>query len=229
MKSYNQEKWKNKRSVILKRDSFKCVECSKRGISKKATMVHHINPSDKYPELFYENKNLISLCNECHNSMHDRNNKTLSELGRKYQLQYYNSSKGNKMVRIKFIVGAPCSGKSTYVKNNMGKNDIVFDYDELSKAMTNCNLHDNNPNIKKYLSEFRKTFLKFLEIESDFDTAWIITTKIQDYYYEYALYDPEIIQMDSTKEECISRLHNNPDGRNVDETLKVIEEFYGDS
>lgn len=225
--NYKLKRWKMKRNAILKRDNYKCIECKRIGITKSADMVHHINPSDKYPELFWDNRNLISLCNKCHNLMHDRNSKTLSKLGRKYQLMYYRK-KDFGMTRIKFIVGAPCSGKSRYVKDHMGKNDIIFDYDEIAKAMTGCMLHENNPNIRKYLYEYRKVFLKMLELENDFDTAWIITTEMSDYYYDYMLYDPEIIYMNTSKEECLNRLYTNPDGRDIDEIRKVILDYYSE-
>lgn len=34
------------------------------------------------------------------------------------------------------ITGAPCSGKSTYVRNRLGERDIVFDYDAVARAIT---------------------------------------------------------------------------------------------
>ncbi|MDY4128685.1 HNH endonuclease [Peptostreptococcus porci] len=225
---YITSKWEKKRKNILKRDDYLCVECKRKGIRRDAEMVHHINPADKYPELFLENDNLISLCNVCHNKMHNRNNNTLSKLGRKYQLLYWDKRGHNNMTKIKFVVGAPCSGKSTYVKSHMGDNDIVFDYDEISKSITNCNLHDNNPNAHKYLYEFKKIFLKLLEMENDFDTAWIVTTKMYPYYYDYFLYDPEIIFLDTTKEECIRRLNANPENRNIEECMIAIERYYDD-
>jgi len=228
MSNYTSKKWENKRNVILKRDGYKCVECNRRNITKPATMVHHINPVDKYPELFLDNNNLISLCDECHNKMHDRKHKTLSKLGRKYQKLYYRKRDIGNMTKIVFVVGAPCSGKSTYVKEHMGKNDIVFDYDEISRAMTGCEIHDNNPFIKKYLNEFRKTFLRMLEVETEFDTAYIITTKMSKYYYNYVLYDPEVIIMSTSKEECLRRLYSKPEGRDINEIRKVILAYYNE-
>ena len=68
--NYTSEKWKRKRKYILSRDNYKCQICKRYGKNKEATEVHHIKHVDEYPELAYENKNLISLCHACHNSQH---------------------------------------------------------------------------------------------------------------------------------------------------------------
>lgn len=226
MKSYVDKKWEKKREVILRRDDYKCIECARRNKTTSATMVHHVNPADCYPELFLENNNLISLCDSCHNKMHNRKYKTLSTLGRKYQALYYRKRDFKEMTEIVFVVGAPCSGKSTYVKEHIKDNDIVFDYDKLAKAMTNGDNHNNNPFVRKYLHEFRKTFLRLLEGETDFDTAYIITTRLSEYYYDYLLYNPKIVKMNTSKNECLRRLYTNPDGRDIEETRKVILSCY---
>ena len=57
--------WKRKRYVVLKRDNWTCVYCGAR-----ATQVHHKR---------YAKRNigrepiewLVSVCNNCHNSMHN--------------------------------------------------------------------------------------------------------------------------------------------------------------
>lgn len=46
-----------------------------------AHTVHHIFPWEFYPEYTYENWNLISLCKDCHNKMHDRESHKLTEEG----------------------------------------------------------------------------------------------------------------------------------------------------
>ena len=56
--------WRRKRYVVLKRDNWRCVYCGAR-----ATQVHHKR---------YAKKNigkepiewLVSVCNDCHNSIH---------------------------------------------------------------------------------------------------------------------------------------------------------------
>ena len=67
---YNSKRWKTKRKKILKRDDYRCQNCKKYGKMVEATQVHHIKHTDKYPELAFEDENLISLCLACHNKEH---------------------------------------------------------------------------------------------------------------------------------------------------------------
>ena len=67
---YQSQKWKRKRLKILRRDNYLCQECKRYGKMIAAREVHHIKHSDEYPELAYDDNNLISLCHACHNKQH---------------------------------------------------------------------------------------------------------------------------------------------------------------
>lgn len=83
-KFYKSKKWKKKRQSILKRDEYLCRECKRYGKTTQATTVHHILPLEQRPDLKLNSINLISLCNECHNQMHDRNTNELTEKGKRW-------------------------------------------------------------------------------------------------------------------------------------------------
>lgn len=55
------KKWKLFRKDILIRDKYKCQNCG-----KKAKAIHHIRPRKIFPELCWQKKNVISICNSCH-------------------------------------------------------------------------------------------------------------------------------------------------------------------
>lgn len=80
-KFYKSKKWKKKRQSILKRDEYLCRECKRYGKTTQATTVHHILPLEQRPDLKLHTINLISLCESCHNQMHDRNTNELTEKG----------------------------------------------------------------------------------------------------------------------------------------------------
>ena len=42
----------------------------------------------------------------------------------------------NAVESVEIVYGPPCSGKSTYAREHMGENDVVYDYDRLIRAMT---------------------------------------------------------------------------------------------
>lgn len=85
MRFHKQPKWIRKRKVILRRDEYMCRHCRRYGKTTQATMVHHIYPVEDYPQLGLVNENLISLCNGCHEKMHNRLDDTLTSVGISWQ------------------------------------------------------------------------------------------------------------------------------------------------
>ena len=70
MDFYLSAKWKHKRQTIMRRDGYMCRECRKYGRVREAVEVHHIKHLEDYPELAYDDSNLVSLCRDCHRKMH---------------------------------------------------------------------------------------------------------------------------------------------------------------
>ena len=79
---YLTPRWKRLRLAVLARDAYTCQECLRRGESRAADTVHHIEPNNA--GLFYDTGNLVSLCGECHNRMHNRAGGELTADGRKW-------------------------------------------------------------------------------------------------------------------------------------------------
>lgn len=85
MRFHKTSKWERKRRVILRRDEYMCRHCKRYGKTTQATMVHHIYTVEDYPALGLINENLISLCNRCHEKMHNRIDNTLTAIGIAWQ------------------------------------------------------------------------------------------------------------------------------------------------
>ena len=92
---YRSKAWIRKRENILRRDEYRCQEAKRYGKHREAVTVHHIYPLTEYPQLALEDWNLISLSNEYHNKMHDRNTGKITSTGlywqRKQQKQFEKS------------------------------------------------------------------------------------------------------------------------------------------
>ena len=76
--NYNCKKWKMKAAHIMRRDKYICQNCKRYGVTRAAEQVHHIKHVDEYPELAYEDDNLIALCNKCHQKQHPEKAKRLN-------------------------------------------------------------------------------------------------------------------------------------------------------
>jgi 5-methylcytosine-specific restriction endonuclease McrA len=85
MFDYKDKRWLHKREVILRRHNYLCQESKRYGKSVTATTVHHIYPVEFYPELAYEDWNLLPLSGTKHDMMHDRVTHEVTALGRYWQ------------------------------------------------------------------------------------------------------------------------------------------------
>ena len=67
-------KWARKRKYIINRDGGICQRCYiKYGIiNNEDLQVHHIKPRIKYPELMYDDDNLICICGVCNRQLNIR-------------------------------------------------------------------------------------------------------------------------------------------------------------
>ena len=97
IKFYQSRAWRALRLKALKRDNYECQECKRQGRvystpvdargvalpsgdkrennknnNKKSLHVHHKKEVKDYPELALVLDNLETLCQQCHNDMHDR-------------------------------------------------------------------------------------------------------------------------------------------------------------
>ena len=70
MFEYTSDRWKQKSQHIKRRDHYQCVWCRRYGRTREAKIVHHIKEVDEYPELAWDDNNLVSLCLACHNKAH---------------------------------------------------------------------------------------------------------------------------------------------------------------
>jgi 5-methylcytosine-specific restriction protein A len=65
--------WSKLRAWKLAKDPI-CHLCDLRGRVTAADTVHHINEVETNPELRLDPENLMSLCRECHETLHGRLN-----------------------------------------------------------------------------------------------------------------------------------------------------------
>lgn len=79
---YQSDDWKELRAEVLEECNNECQECLKLGRYTEADCVHHVNEVRIRPELALskiyidnagqEQKQLVPLCNTCHNIVHDK-------------------------------------------------------------------------------------------------------------------------------------------------------------
>lgn len=131
-------------------------------------------------------------------------------------------------MNLRVVYGAPCSGKSTYVRENIGEKDIVYDYDEISRAITYGQFHVSKRDLThQYVIDFRLAMINRLKEESEIESAWLISTFLTESFKEYVKdFDPEYIKMEASKEECFERLEKDDTRPDKAEWREKIEEWF---
>ena len=82
---YKSPRWRRVRARVLRRDRFLCRECARYGVNAPASVVHHVWPTDDFPQWAWDERIMISLCPACHERMHERSSGALSDAGERWR------------------------------------------------------------------------------------------------------------------------------------------------
>lgn len=68
---YSTSKWR-KLSIVFRKKNPLCSNCEEHDRVRPAVLVDHIQAAKTHPELFYDWRNLRSLCQLCHNQIGEK-------------------------------------------------------------------------------------------------------------------------------------------------------------
>ena len=129
-------------------------------------------------------------------------------------------------MQVKIVYGAPCSGKSTYVKKKAGNNDLIYDYDEVLKASSNRKLHlTAKHGVHKIISALRYEYIKLAKLYN-VETLWIICLFVEPLKRRLKHENVQLIKMDATEEECIKRLEADDRRTDKENWKELIKSYY---
>jgi hypothetical protein len=125
---------------------------------------------------------------------------------------------------VHLVLGAPCSGKSTFVRERARPGDLVLDWDVLAAALSGVSGHRHPPQVHGYVAAARDAVLARLcqrRGEAEPPAAWIIATNAPP----LGDLSPRVHVLDTPAEECVRRLRADPDGRDVVAVERVIRAY----
>lgn len=189
-----------------------CDYCKKPIVHKYDCICHHniqLNDMNVNNADISLNPNNISLVHHrCHNLIHC-----------KFQ---------RKDKKVYLVFGAPCSGKTTFVNNNMLKGDIVLDIDSIWEALSAQERYTKPYQIKQIVLRVRDLIIDSIKYRlGDWANAYIIGGYPLKSERERLIKElcAEEIFIDCTKEECMNRLRNS-DKRDYREWSKYIDDWF---
>ncbi len=192
---YASRAWRDFRMVIIGERKMICEQCGKLVVKPRDIHIHHKKEltleNYKDADIALNPDNVMLVHKDCHDQIHER---------------FGHAPKGK---RVFIVFGMPLSGKTGYVAERKGRQDIVLDMDKLYEAITLLPPYDKPNNL---LPVVRGTYNHLLDnIKTRFGrwrTAWVIGGFPDKYRREKLAEElgAELVLMECTKEEAIARI-----------------------
>lgn len=141
---------------------------------------------------------------------------------------YIHGKLGYSMRQVYLVYGSPLSGKTSWVNENASEGDLIIDMDSIWQCVSGCKRYVKPPRLKSIVFKIRDMLIESVKYRyGKWDSAYIIGT------YPFAAERERLIKdvgareifIDVPKEECLRRLHADPD-RNCEEYEIYIEEWF---
>ncbi|MFM2059030.1 MAG: hypothetical protein RLY71_3415 [Pseudomonadota bacterium] len=213
--------WEKLRVVVLQRDAGLCQPCQAAGRITPGNIVDHIRPKAEGGD--DDLGNLQVICKPCHAD------KTAMEAAR---------GGGNvsmmpkwlpaPAVPVTVVCGPPGSGKSTYVREHAGPNDLVIDVDEIAAELTRKPLyHATREEVMGAIRVRNKRLADLADKNSGIDRAWLVVTAGHPDQREFwrEKLSAQVHVMTTSKPECIARI-NRDERRPAAAKVRQIDTVY---
>lgn len=196
-----------------------CVRCEAAGYDVPASVTDHITPHRGSHVLFWDTENHQSLCKTCH----DR--KTASEdggFGILNRVTFYPRIRAPSCV-VHLIAGPPGSGKSTYVREQMERGDLVIDLDQIVAGLFGINPYAKDREQLEAGLHTRNAMLAGLCHQPKDKQAWVIvsTGGPRRLWWIDALKVKTCGVMRATQAQCFARIDADKDRAPARDVLRL--------
>lgn len=195
---YRSKEWTNFRMVLIQQRGPVCNRCKRIVADSLRLIGHHtieLTPENVLDFNISLNPDLVELiCLDCHNAEHKR-------------FGYENTGRS-----VFLVYGAPLSGKSTYVQQNKGHQDIVVDINLIFAGITMLPDYDKPDGLYPLAFQVQKQMIDHIKTRfGKWHNAWIVGGYADKYQRERIISETgaDEIFMDVAKDECIARLYRD--------------------
>jgi predicted kinase len=187
-----------------------CAHCGKPILKKYDCIGHHVieltNENVNDTSISLNPDNIILIHFRCHNEIHQR----------------FGYSGKNVFI----VYGAPCSGKSTFVRANATRNDLICDIDKIYECLTVLPSYDKQTTVKGNVFDVRDFILDLIRMrKGQWNNAYIIggyPLKGQRERLATQL-NAKLIHIDTSIEDCLARAEARPK-----EWIEYINDYFED-
>lgn len=215
---YKSKEWVNLMQVLrLERVNSEglliCEHCNKPIVAKYECIGHHVIELTEQnyldANIALNPENIMLIHHKCHNKIHNK--------------------LGIGIKNVYLVYGSPCSGKSTFVRDNIEYGDMVIDIDSIWQCVSGCDRYNKPNRLMHNVFSIRNHMIDMVRMrQGNWLNAWIIGgyPLISERERLCKSLNAREIFIDTSKDECIQRLCENPNGRNVDDWKKYIEDWW---
>ena len=215
---YQSNEWVNLMRIIRQErldadGQIVCAYCGKPIVKKYDCIGHHKvhlteeNVNDVTISLNPDNVELVHA--RCHNKIHEK--------------------LGYSRKEIFLVYGPPMAGKSSYVKSTALAGDLIIDMDSIWECISGQPRYTKPGRLKAVAFGVRDYLMDCLRVRNGkWQNAYVIGgfPLISERERMVKQYGAREVFIDTDKEECIRRLNEDPQGRNVEEWTEYIEEWF---
>lgn len=234
---YNSKAWQDCRDGYFNLRFGLCELCDKPGEE-----VHHkifLTPENINNENITLNwDNLQLLCKKCHNAVHERayemhRIKTRNKTSTDNSLCFSESGDLVLKKNVVIVYGAPASGKTTYVKENKGKYDIVVDLDSIINALSLNDLCNKklNTDALPFAFDVRDLLYELIEKRKHyFETAWVIAMlpKKEERERLREKLHAELIYINADEAACLNRARVDESRIDKETQYQIIKKYFNE-
>jgi 5-methylcytosine-specific restriction endonuclease McrA/predicted kinase len=161
--------WVKIRKLAMLRDGAICKVCLAEGRVTQATEIDHIIPKSQGGT--DEEDNLQAICKRCH-----AHKTALESAIADHRVSYYPDWIPEPRIPVTIVCGPPGSGKTTYVRQNAGKKDLVIDVDEIAAEITGKPIYHATDDELSQAIRARNKLLASCAESNLYQHCWLIIT-----------------------------------------------------
>lgn len=158
---YASKRWTDLRKSLIVQSGGVCSMCGEIISDHSRLVCHHIIEltDDNYfdANIALNPENIKIVCTKCHNRIHERG----------YQFSQKKS--------VFIVYGAPCSGKTSYVRQRMTDGDLVLDLDSIWMTISQQPRYTHPRELRSNAFGVRDELLNQIRVRiGGWSTAWVI-------------------------------------------------------
>lgn len=190
-----------------------CEYCNRPIVNKYDCIGHHkqyLNDANVNDASIALNPDNIAFVHHvCHNKIHNKF--------------------GFKERQVYLVYGAPLSGKTSYVNRVMNEGDLVVDIDNIWECVSGCERYVKPARLNSIVFGMRDYLIDCVKFrKGKWDNAYVVGGYALSGERERLVdrLGAREIFIDTSIDKCIERLAKSSDGRNIEEWMKYIFDWF---